>query len=397
MTSPLMPTYSPPDVIFDRGEGPYLFDADGGKYLDFTSGIGVSALGHAHPHLVETLAAQGAKLWHTSNMFKIPGQLRLARRLTEATFADLVFFANSGAEAVECAIKTARKFHAHNGAPERYRIITFKGAFHGRTLAAVAAAGQEAHLDGFGPPVQGFDHVEVGDIEAVREAITGETAAIMIEPVQGESGIRPVATDFMKALRGLADDHGILLIHDEVQSGVGRTGRLFAHEWSGITPDIMAIAKGIGGGFPLGACLATRRAAEAMTVGTHGSTFGGNPLAMAIGNAVLDVVLEDGFLEHVRRVSGFLQQQFAMLPERYPSVVEELRGLGLMVGLKCKIPNIDLVVALRKRGLLATRAGDNVVRFLPPLIIGEAHVREALAVLDDACRALSRDRAGTGA
>lgn len=390
MTSPLMPTYAPPDLAFERGEGLYLYSTTGDKYLDFASGIGVSALGHCHPHLVAALTEQAGKLWHTANLVRIPGQERLARRLTECTFADKVFFGNSGAEAIECSIKTARKYHANNGAPERYRIIAFEGAFHGRTLAAIAAAGQAKHLEGFGPPVQGFDHARIGDLESVQALVGEETAAILIEPVQGESGIKTVPNDFMKALRTICDDNGLLLIHDEVQCGMGRTGRLFAHEWSGITPDILAAAKGIGGGFPMGACLATESACEAMVVGTHGSTFGGNPLAMAVGNAILDIVLEDGFLEHVRRVSGFLQQQFAMLLERYPTVVEELRGIGLMQGLKCRVPNGELYTALRERGLLAVRAGDNVVRFLPPLIVDESHVREATAALEDACAALAK-------
>ncbi|MFQ5534444.1 MAG: aspartate aminotransferase family protein [Sphingomonadales bacterium] len=390
-----MPTYAPADLAFERGDGPYLFTAAQEKYLDFASGIGVNALGHSHPHLVKALTDQAARLWHTANLFRIAGQERLARRLTECTFADTVFFANSGAEAIECAIKVARKYHAHNGAPERYRIITFNGAFHGRTLAAIAAAGQEKHLEGFGPPVQGFDHVEIGDLDGVRGALSDETAAILIEPVQGESGIKPVAVEFMKALRQIADDNGILLIHDEVQCGMGRTGRLFAHEWSGITPDIMTAAKGIGGGFPMGACLATERAAQGMVFGTHGSTFGGNPLAMAVGNAVLDIVLEDGFLEHVRHISGFIQQQLGSLRERYPDVVEEVRGTGLMLGLKCRVPNIDLVVKLREYGLVAARAGDNVVRFLPPLIIDENHVREAVAAIEKACADLTEATAET--
>jgi acetylornithine/N-succinyldiaminopimelate aminotransferase len=315
-------------VAFERGEGAFLFSTDGRRFLDFGAGIAVNALGHAHPHLVEALNAQAAKLWHTSNLYQVPGQERLAARLVAATFADTVFFCNSGGEALECAIKMARKYHAALGAPQRYRLITFEGAFHGRTLATIAAGGQKKYLDGFGPKVDGFDQVPFVDLDAVRRVIGPETAGILIEPVQGEGGIKPAAPETMRALRALCDEHGLLLVLDEVQSGMGRTGKLFAHEWSGITPDIMAIAKALGGGFPVGACLATERAASGMTTGVHGSTFGGNPLAMAVANAVLDIVFEPAFLEHVNRIANYLHQQLAMIADKHRSVIEEVRGQG---------------------------------------------------------------------
>lgn len=389
MISPILPTYARAPIALEKGEGAYVFATDGRRFLDFGSGVAVNALGHAHPHLVAALTAQAAKVWHTSNIFQIPGQQRLAERLVAATFADTVFFCNSGAEAIECSVKMARKFHSHHGRSERFRIVTFEGAFHGRTLATIAAGGQKKHLDGFGPKVDGFDQVPFGNLDALKAAIGPHTAGILIEPVQGEGGVRTAPTAFLQALRALCDEHGLLLLLDEVQTGVGRTGKLFAHEWAGITPDIMAIAKGIGGGFPMGACLATERAAVGMTAGSHGSTFGGNPLAMAVGNAVLDVVLEPAFLEHVNRVSNYLRQQLAMIVDRNRSVVEEVRGQGLLLGLKCKVVNNDLIEALRERGLLTISAGDNVVRILPPLIITEEHVREAIGIINDACLSLS--------
>jgi acetylornithine/N-succinyldiaminopimelate aminotransferase len=379
----LLPTYNRADVAFVRGEGPYIFAEDGRRYLDFGAGIAVNALGHAHPDLVAALTGQAGKLWHTSNLYRVPGQERLAQRLVDASFADTVFFANSGVEAIECAIKMARRYHFANGQPERFRIITFEGAFHGRTLAAIAAGGQAKYLEGFGPKADGFDQVVFGDVKAVEAAITPETAALLIEPIQGEGGLRPASAEFLRSLRRLCDAHGLLLIFDEVQTGVGRTGKFFAHEWSGVTPDIMAIAKGIGGGFPLGACLATQNAAKGMTAGMHASTFGGNPLAMAVGNAVLDVVLAPGFLEHVQQIGNYLRQQLAGLIAQHPGVFEELRGQGLMLGLKTRVPNTDFVTALRAHGMLAVPAGDNVVRLLPPLIIDESHVREALALLSE--------------
>src|SRR5688572_21097165 len=316
--SPLFPTYARVDLAFERGEGPWLYTAEGAAYLDFMGGIAVNVLGHAHPHLVAALKTQAEKLWHVSNIFEIEGQRTLGRRLLGATFADRVFFTNSGVEAVECAIKTARRYHYVNGAPERFRIITFEGAFHGRTLAAIAAGGQEKYLEGFGPKVEGFDQVPFGDRTALQAAIGPETAAILMEPIQGEGGVRPLPPAELRYLRQLCDERGLLLVLDEIQTGMGRTGRLFAHEWAGVTPDIMAIAKGLGGGFPVGACLATREASAGMTTGTHGTTFGGNPLAMAVGNAVLDVVLEDGFLENVRRIGLVLTPKPAAVADAHP-------------------------------------------------------------------------------
>jgi acetylornithine/N-succinyldiaminopimelate aminotransferase len=389
--SALLPTYARSELSFARGEGAYLFTASGERYLDFASGVAVTALGHAHPHLVAALTEQAKKLWHVSNLHQIPEQERLGARLCAATFADRVFFANSGAEAVECAIKAARRYHFKAGAPERYRLITFEGAFHGRTLATVAASGQAKHLEGFGPPVDGFDQVAGFDIDAVEAAIGDTTAGILIEPIMGEGGMREVSWRFLQNLRTLADERGILLLLDEVQTGMGRTGRLFAHEWAGITPDIMATAKGLGGGFPVGACLMTQGVGECMTAGSHGSTFGGNPLAMAVGNAVLDVVLEDGFLEHVAKMGLRLKQRLAALKDEHGEVIEEVRGQGLMLGLKCKLPNQKMIEALRARKLLSVQAGDNVVRLLPPLIVGEAEIDLAGAMLEDACVALTRE------
>jgi acetylornithine/N-succinyldiaminopimelate aminotransferase len=387
--SPLLPTFARVGVSFERGEGPWLIASNGDRYLDFAAGIAVNSLGHSHPHLVKALQDQAAKLWHISNLYEIPEGTRLAQRLVDHTFADTVFFTNSGAEALECAIKMARKYHHANGHPERYRIITFEGAFHGRTLATIAAGGQAKYLEGFGPKVEGFDQVAFADHEAIDRAITPETAAILIEPIQGEGGIRPIPSHCLRGLRELCDKHGLLLIFDEVQSGVGRTGKFFAYEHSGIHPDIMAAAKGIGGGFPLGACLATREAGKGMTAGVHGTTYGGNPLAMACGNAVLDIVLGDGFLEHVQKMSLLLKQKLASLGDRYPDVIDSVRGEGLLIGIKTKIPNGDLVVALRDRKMLSVAAGDNVVRLLPPLIIDEHHVAAALERLEEACKSLS--------
>ncbi|MCO5090394.1 aspartate aminotransferase family protein [Bosea sp. (in: a-proteobacteria)] len=386
--SVLVPTYARAPVAFERGEGPWVIATDGTRYLDFGAGIAVNALGHAHPHLVETLTRQAGKIWHTSNLYGAPDGERLARRLCEATFAERVFFTNSGAEANECAIKMARKYHAAKGHPERFRIITFEGAFHGRTLATIAAGGQQKYIDGFGPKVEGFDHVPFDDEKALRAAITPETAALMIEPVQGEGGLRVVPARFLKLLRELCDEHGLILIFDEIQTGVGRTGAFFAHERSGVTPDIMSIAKGIGGGFPMGACLATEEAASGMTLGTHGTTFGGNPLAMAVGNAVLDVVLAPGFIETVGQVALRLKQSLAELKDRHPEIIAEIRGEGLMLGLKLNTPNTDFIDEARAQGLLVVGAGDNVVRLLPPLIIGEAEVVEAVSRLDKAASAI---------
>ena len=375
--SSIFNTYARAPVSFVRGEGVRLFSVEGDEYIDFSAGIAVNSLGHAHPHLVQALTDQASKLWHTSNLYGIPGQEHLAERLCAATFAEKVFFTNSGAEALECSIKTARRHHFHNGNPERVNILTFEGAFHGRTLATIAAGGQEKYLEGFGQKTPGFIQLPFVDEDAVTNAVDSSTAAILIEPVQGEGGIRTVPAGFLKFLRDICDQNGLLLIYDEIQTGVGRTGKLFAYEWSGAAPDIMAIAKGIGGGFPLGACLATKNAAEGMVAGTHGTTFGGNPLAMAVGNAVLDVVLEDGFLESVQQSALYLRQQLAEIIDTFPELIEEVRGEGLLLGLKCKIPNGDVVSAFRDAGLLTVPAGDNVVRLLPPLVVTIDDIREA--------------------
>ena len=378
----LMPTYGRSDLAFERGEGCYLFTSDGSRYLDFAAGIAVNALGHCHPHVVQALMEQGQKLWHTSNLYRIPGGERLAERLTAATFADRVFFTNSGVEAVECGLKLIRKYHDDTGNPGRWRVITCDGSFHGRTLSTISAAGNPKYLAGFAPDVPGFDHVAFGNLNEMRGAITDETAAILVEPVQGEGGIRPGSNDYLRALREICDEFGLLLFFDEVQCGMGRTGKLFAHEWAGITPDVMAVAKGIGSGFPLGACLATEKAAKGMTAGSHGSTFGGNPLAMAIGNAVLDVMLAPGFLEQVQASAAQLRSGLEDLARRHPQAYASARGQGLMLGLVCVPPVADVLAEIRKEGLLAVTAGENVLRILPPLVIGEAEIKEALAILD---------------
>ena len=391
MASHILPTYARVDLAFERGEGAWLIATNGDRYLDFASGIAVNALGHAHPRLVAALTEQAQKLWHVSNLYRIPEAERLADRLCEVTFADKVFFTNSGAEAVECAIKMARKYQSSSGKPERYRLITFQGAFHGRTMATIAAGANPKHLEGFDPPVDGFDNVPFGDLEAVKRALGPQTAGIMIEPIQGEGGVRVASPAFLRALRQLCDEHGLLLIFDEVQTGMGRTGSFFAYERSGVTPDILAIAKGIGGGFPLGACLGSAEAAKGMTVGTHGSTYGGNPLATAVGSAVLDVMLAPGFLDHVRRIGLLFKQRLAELKDRHPSVISEVRGEGLLIGLRCSVPNTKLVDAMRAEKMLAPSAADNVVRLLPPLIAGEAEIGEALARIDRACAAIERE------
>jgi acetylornithine/N-succinyldiaminopimelate aminotransferase len=382
-----MATYARQDLVFERGEGAWLVTAAGERYLDFASGVAVNVLGHAHPRLVAALTEQAQKLWHTSNLYRVAGQERLAQRLAAVTFADRVFFCNSGAEACEAAIKTARRYHHVSGRPERWRIVTFEGAFHGRTLATIAAGGNEKYLEGFGPPIEGFDHVPFADIAATEQAIGPETAAIMIEPVQGEGGVNVAPAEFLRALRALCDRHGLLLILDEVQCGTGRSGKLFSHEWAGIAPDLMAVAKGIGGGFPLGALLATEEAAKGMTAGTHGSTFGGNPLATAVGNAVLDAVLETGFLEGVQQKTLRLKQAFASVQDRYPEVIEEMRGQGLLAGLKLKVPMADVVRAAAAERLLIVGASGNVVRLLPPLNIADEEIAEAA---DRLSRALGR-------
>jgi len=387
--SHLLPVFARADVAFDRGEGCWLIATNGDRYLDFGSGVAVNGLGHCHPHLVAAMTAQLSKVWHVSNLYKIPDGERLATRLCEASFADVCFFANSGAEAVEFAIKMARKYQAASGKSERYRIITFEGAFHGRTLATIAAGGQAKYLEGFGPPVEGFDQVQLGDLEAVKKAIGPKTAAIMIEPVQGEGGVRAAPNAFLEALRELCDRNGLLLIFDEVQCGMGRTGELFAYKRTGVTPDIMPLAKALGGGFPIGACLATHEAAKGMTAGTHGSTFGGNPLAMAAGNAVLDVMLAPGFMENVQRNSLLLKQKLAGICDRYPDIVNEVRGEGLLVGVRAVIPAGELSNAIRDEKLLTVAAGENVVRMLPPLIVTEAEISDAVGRIERACARLS--------
>jgi len=387
----LFGTYNRAPIEAVRGEGVWLFDSDGTKYLDFGSGIAVNVLGHAHPHLVDAVQEQAAQLWHTSNLYRLPGQEIAATRLTEATFADKVFFCNSGAEALECAIKTARRYHYNRGEPERYTILTFEGAFHGRTLATIAAGGQAKYLEGFGPKVDGFDQLPFGDHEALKAAAADPSiAAILVEPVQGEGGLRSLPPQCLTGLRALCDELGILLIYDEVQCGMGRTGKLFAHEHAdNAAPDIMAVAKALGGGFPVGACLATLEAASAMTPGVHGTTYGGNPMAMAACNAVLDVVLEDGFLQHVDDMALRLKQGLASLVDRYPSVFEEIRGKGLLTGLKCTMPNTDVLAELYHQNMLAVPAGDNVLRILPPLNVTEDEIVEALERLDRAAMSLS--------
>ena len=392
MIPPLLPTYNRADIAFTHGEGPYLFDEKERPYLDFGSGIAVSGLGHAHPHLVAALREQAGRLWHTSNLYRVPEQERLARRLIEVTFADTVFFANSGAEAVECAIKIARRFHYTAGAPERFRLITFEGAFHGRTLATIAAGGSAKYLEGFGPKVEGFDSVPLGDFDAVVRAAGAETAGILIEPIQAEVGIRVPPAGFLRKLREFCDARGLLLIFDEVQTGIARTGRLFAYQDAGVVPDIMPIGKGIGGGFPLGACLASERAAKGMTIGSHGSTYGGNPLAMAAGNAVLDIVLAPGFLERVRTIAGTMQQQLAMVAAEHPGVIAEIRGNGLLLGLKLHVPAAAFIAKLREKRLLAVGATENVARLLPPLNIEERHVKEAMTALMAACASFETER-----
>ena len=388
MINPVLPTYARAPLSFERGEGVWLVEQDGRRFLDLGGGIAVTALGHAHPKLVEVLTEQAGKLWHTSNLYNIPNQERLAELLVRHTFADTVFFTNSGTEAMECAVKMARKYHHAKGQPERTRIITFDGSFHGRTIAMISAAGGEKLTAGFGPLLGGFDHVPFADHDAVRAAITDETAAICIEPIQGEGGIRPVPRQCLQGLRELCDEHGILLIMDEIQCGMGRTGKLFDHEHAGVVPDIMAVAKGIGGGFPLGACLAAEEAASGMVAGTHGSTYGGNPLACAVGVAVMEEVADESFLAHVRAVSGHLRQGLESLVASHPEVFESVRGEGLMIGIKCKVTNMDMVQAGYDQQVLTVPGGDNVLRLLPPLTITKDEVTEAIRRLDAAASAL---------
>ena len=388
MSTSLMANYGRFDLTFERGEGSYLYTADGTRYLDFGCGIGVTSLGHAHPHVVAALEGQAKELWHVSNLYHIPPQARLAERLTAASFADRVLFCNSGAEAMECAIKLARIYQTSRGAPERYRVVTFRNAFHGRTLATIAAGAQAKHLKGFEPAVDAFDQVDLNDLDAARAAIGDETAALLVEPIQGEGGVYPATDEFLQGLRALADEAGLVLIFDEVQCGVGRTGRLFAHEWAGVTPDIMGVAKALGNGFPIGACLAREEVAAAMVPGSHGTTFGGNPLACAVGNAVLDVVLGDGFLDTVQRNAALLAERLTTLAGN-KSVYTGVRGRGMMLGLECVVPNMELLGALRESKVLALPADSNVLRMLPPLTIGEAEI-------DEACDALERALAQVG-
>ena len=375
--------YKPPAQEFVRGEGAYLYTENGDKYLDFIAGISVNCLGHANPITVNALKEQADKVWHVSGMFQLTGAKTLAKKYCDALpFAEKVFFTNSGAEAIECAMKTARKYHYDNGEPERYEIITFQGAFHGRTFATINAGGNPKYLKGFGPNLPGFVHLPFGDHDALTEAVTEKTAAILVEPVQGEGGLRPLPEVCLRSLRELCDEKGILLIYDEVQCGAGRTGKLFAHQWAeNAEPDLMAVAKGVGGGFPMGACIATKAAAAGMVPGTHGSTYGGNPLAMAVGNAVFDEISKPEFLDHVVKVSNFLKQQFEALKDEFPDVVLELRGKGLLCGMKLKKPAIDVRRMALDNGLLGGSAGDNVLRLAPALIITEDHVREAIGIL----------------
>jgi acetylornithine/N-succinyldiaminopimelate aminotransferase len=388
MIPSVLPTYSRAPLSFVKGEGSWLIEEDGRRFLDLGAGIAVNALGHANPALVAALTEQAGKLWHTSNLYQIPQQQALADKLVALSFADTVFFTNSGTESCELAVKMARKYFYDKGQPDRVEIITFSGSFHGRSSAGIAAAGSEKMTKGFGPLLPGFVHLEFGDHDGLTAAITDTTAAILIEPVQGEGGIRPVPDQCLKGLRDLCDEHGILLIMDEVQCGVGRTGKLFAHEWSGVTPDIMMVAKGIGGGFPLGAVLATQDAASGMTAGTHGSTYGGNPLGCAVGNAVIDIIGDPAFLAEVNRKAGLLRQKLEGLVASHPDVFESVRGSGLMLGLKCKATNTDVVAAGYKHEVITVPAGDNVIRLLPPLTITDEEIAEAVSRLDQAAGSL---------
>jgi acetylornithine/N-succinyldiaminopimelate aminotransferase len=380
-----MTTYARADLAFERGEGAYLYATDGVRYLDFGCGVAVTSLGHSHPHLVEKLSEQVRKLWHSSNLYRIPDQERLADRLVANSFADAAFFCNSGAEAVEAGIKLCRKYHDDNGHPERYRIITFEGNFHGRTLTTISAGNNATHRKGYEPIVDGFDPVAFGNLNEVRNAVTDRTAAILIEPVQGEGGIRPADPDFLDGLRAVCDEFGLLLFFDEVQTGFGRTGKMWGYQHSAIVPDVMAMAKALGGGFPCGGILATARVAKSFVPGSHGSTFGGNQLAMAAANAVLDVMLADGFLDRAAAMGEKLLSRARHIATKHPKVIAEARGRGLMVGLKCVVPSTEFNEALRRHKLLAVLAGDNVVRLVPPLIIADSHLDEAMAALAAAC------------
>ena len=386
--SAILGTYARRPISFSHGKGCYLFSTSNDKYLDFVSGIAVNALGHCHDHLVKTVQEQAAKLWHVSNAFEIPEQERLAQRLVENTFADYVIFMNSGAEATEASIKIARKYFFEKGQPEKNRIITFKGAFHGRTLASLFAANNPDHIKGFEPKVEGFDQVDFGDHEALKKAINKNTAAIMVETILGEGGIKIIPDQCLQELRKLCDEHDLLLILDEVQCGIGRSGKFFAFDWAGIEPDIVPIAKGIGGGFPVGACLVNKKAGSGMKPGNHGSTFGGNPLAMSVGNAVLDIILEKGFLENVVKIGEYFEAQLLKLKEKYPSVIEEVRGKGLLRGIKLKSDNAKFLNELFEHKMLAVKASENVVRLLPPLIVKEKEIDEAISIIEKVCEKL---------
>ncbi len=379
-----MPVYSRADIQFERGEGAYLFDSEGRRYLDFASGIAVTSLGHCHPGLVAALTEQANRLWHTSNLFRVPGQEALARRLTELTFADTVFFTNSGVEAWECGVKLIRRHFYAKGQPEKNRIIVIEGAFHGRTLGAISASKAEKMVKGFGPLLDGFDQVAFGNLNELRAAITPQTAAINIEPILGEGGVKVATVEYIRSLRKVADEFGLLLFFDEIQCGMGRTGKLFAHEWAGVTPDVMSVAKAIGGGFPVGACLATEDAAIGMVAGTHGSTYGGNPLAMAVALAALDLIAEPDLLRNVRERGAALSARLQAVIDQYPTVFAELRGAGLMLGLRCAegVSNLAFVNALQRQGMLTVGAAENVIRLLPPLIIGDAEIDLAVETLD---------------
>ncbi len=376
-----MPTYNRADLVFERGEGAWLFAADGRQFLDFGSGIATSSLGHGHPHLVAAIAEQAGRVMHVSNLYRVPGAERLAARFVEASFADSVFFCNSGAEANEGAVKMMRRAMASTGQPERVRVICFDGAFHGRTLAMLSATGNSKYLQGFGPAVEGFDHVPFDNLNALRDAIGPQTAGVLVEPIQGEGGVRPASLRFLRELRAACDEFGILLAMDEVQCGMGRTGRLFAHEWAGIEPDVLSAAKGIAGGFPMGAILAKEAVAKHLTPGSHGTTFGGNPLACAAGNAVLDVVLSPGFLDEVARKGERLWKELGAVVREHPEVFDSVRGAGLMLGLKCSVPNIEVQQACTDQGLLSVAAGDNVLRLVPPLVVSDADLTEAVAMI----------------
>ncbi|MGE0740428.1 MAG: aspartate aminotransferase family protein [Hyphomonadaceae bacterium] len=380
--SHILPVYSPPDQVFVRGEGCWIWDEKGDKYLDCIAGIAVNAFGHAPPFLVKALSEQAGKLWHTSNMFKVKGQEELAGKYTRDSFADVVFFTNSGTEAIEGALKTARKYHTANGNAEKIDIVGFQGSFHGRSYAAINASGNPSYLEGFGPRLPGFIQAPFGDLDAVKKLVGPTTAAVIIEPVQGEGGVRAATPEFLRGLRELADKHGFLIIFDEVQSGAGRTGKMWAHEWTGVTPDIMAVAKGVGGGFPMGAFMATKEAAKGMVKGVHGTTFGGNPLAMAVGNAVYDELSKPAFLERVNAIANHLGQALEGVKDRHPDLVVEVRGKGLLRGLKLKVDPKPIQGALRDRKVLVGVAGDNVLRLAPPLVIDEAQISQAVDAID---------------